>query len=268
MPLLHLVVLAALQGLAEALPVSRSGHVVAARLWLEPGGSARSLEAVLCLGTALGLLFAARRRLVPALGEGVRAVARPSLFRESKPARDALVIAISTGISLAISALALPRVEAIGDAPTATGFGLVVTGLALASTRLAPRPHLDSPPLFGAALVGVAHGIAVFPGASRVGAAITVLLWIGVRPGAAVDLALTLTAPLLAASFLQASTRGGLDAGVVIAGVILAAITAVLGGALLRSLASARRAHSLAFWVIPLGLAMLAYARALPHPSS
>ena len=70
-----LAVLAALQGATEALPVSRSGHLVVARLWLDAGPSGAAFEAILHVGTALGLVVVARRRLLGALGEGVRAVA-------------------------------------------------------------------------------------------------------------------------------------------------------------------------------------------------
>src|SRR4051812_8590688 len=62
------VLLALLQGVTEALPVSRSGHGLVARLWLD-GSAAGGLEAVLHLATALGLAVVVRGRLAGALGE-------------------------------------------------------------------------------------------------------------------------------------------------------------------------------------------------------
>src|SRR5262245_50745299 len=140
MPLLQVVVLAALQGLAEALPISRSGLNAVARLWIEPAGGAARLEALLHLGTALALGFACRRRLFGVLGEGVRAIARPSLFRASPGARDAALLTLGCLISLAVTPIASPFVESFEAAPTAAGLGLIMTGLALSSTLLAPRP--------------------------------------------------------------------------------------------------------------------------------
>lgn len=66
MPLLHLVVLAVLQGAAEALPISASGHAAAARLWLAPGAAGPGLEAVLDLATALALGIASAVSLATA----------------------------------------------------------------------------------------------------------------------------------------------------------------------------------------------------------
>jgi undecaprenyl-diphosphatase len=280
MPLFHVAVLAALQGLTEALPVSRSGHEIVARLWLDAGPSAPALETVLHLGTALGLVVAARRRLFAAFGEGVRAVTRPALFTESPEAWDAAVIVVAAVVSLVTNALTAPRVEMWSDSPTATGVGLLVSGLALASLALAPRAsgrprrqatgdvRAAGPSLSGAFLVGMAHGLAVFPGASRVGAAIVLLLWMGVRPARALDLAYLLTVPTLLVAFARgADARHSLETGTVILGLVLAFVMAMLGSEALRSLVERQQLARLALWTIPLGLAMLAYAHALPLPS-
>ncbi len=283
-PLFHLAVLAALQGLTEALPVSRSGHEVVARLWLDQGAQAAALEAVLHLGTALALAFAARRRLFAALGDGVRAVSRPTLFRGSPSAHDAAVLVVGTVTSLTAGAIVAPHVEMWSESPTATGMGLCLTGLALASTALVPRPsgplrlrtgvavgarnEAPGPSLAGAVMVGLAVGLAAFPGGSRVGAALTLLLWLGVKPGRAVDLSLLLTVPPLLVAFGRgAGHRPGLPAGSVALGLLLAFVGAAFAGEVVRGLAERRRLGTLALWTIPLGLALLAYARALPLPS-
>lgn len=282
MPLLDVAVLAALQGLTEALPVSRSGHAVVARLWLEPGPRAAALEAVLHLGTAAALVLVARRRLLGALGDGVRAVSRPTLFQGSSAANDAVVIVVGTVVSLIAGSLIAPRVEMWSESPTATGVGLCVTGLALASTLLIPRPsgplrlrgaagprgEAPGPSLAGSVLVGMAVGLAAFPGASRVGAALTLLLWMGVKPGRAVDLAFLVSAPTLVLAFARgAGQPAALPGGTITLGLVLAFVGAALASEILRALAERRRLAALALWTIPLGLATLAYARALPLPS-
>jgi undecaprenyl-diphosphatase len=283
MPLLCIVVLAAVQGLSEALPISRSGHGAVARLWLEPGSGAVALEAILHLATALALGAASHRRLFNALGEGVRAISRPALFRASPGARDAALLTVGIVVSVTVTHFVMPLVEFWGDAPSATGIGLTVTGLALASTLLAPRPEAlpdrialqregpEPPSALGMVLVGLAHGLAIFPGASRVGAALVLLIWLGVRPARAIDLAFLLTLPSLLLAFLQwMSDRSGslgLDAPSVIVALGLAAVSATLATTALRALLDQRRLGALALWIIPLGLAMIAYARALLHPT-
>jgi undecaprenyl-diphosphatase len=273
MPLFHVALLAALRGLTEALPVSCSGHQVVAGIWLDEGAPAAALESVLALGAALGLLAVARRRLAGALGEGVRAVSRPTLFRGSSAAQDAAVLATGTVVSLITGALVTPSVEMWSASPTATGVGLCVTGLALASTAMIPRGgaplRAAGPSLVGGVIVGVALGLAIFPGASRVGAALTLLLWMGLKPDRAVDLAYLLAVPALLIAFARGvgGDATGLHAGTVALGLVLTFVGVAVASEVLRSLAARRRVGVLALWTIPLGLAMLAYARALPLPS-
>ncbi|MFT3766326.1 MAG: undecaprenyl-diphosphate phosphatase [Minicystis sp.] len=271
MPLFHVAVLAVLAGVTEALAVSPSGHGVVARLWLDPGAVPAKIEAFIALGAALGLLLAARRRFAGAIGEGVRAVARPALFGASLPAQDALTLLVGSTVSVLVSYVTLPRVSMWMASPTATGLGLCASGLALASTGLVARVAGPDGPmsqrrasLSGAVIVGVAHGLAVFPGASRVGAALTVLLWIGVRPTRAVDLATLLTVPALLGTFLRGA-HAGVGTATIALTISLAFLGALVAGEVLRGLAFRRRVGVLALWTIPLGLAMLAYARALPH---
>jgi undecaprenyl-diphosphatase len=110
----------------------------------------------------------------------------------------------------------------------------------------------------------VAHGLAVLPGASRVGAALVVLIWIGMRPSRAVELSFLLTVPSLIVAFARGA-RGGLDPTVTAVAIAVAFLAAIVAAGVLRGMLERRRLSTLALWTIPLGLAMLAYARALPH---
>lgn len=279
MPLPQVVILAALQGLAEALPISSPAHGAVARLWMEMGAPSPVLAAVLQLGAALGLMVAARRRLLAVL----RAFAHPEHFGTSPDARDAAVLTLGVGVSLTVSLLVSPRVELWGEPPAATGLGLLLTGLGLASTALArglpegparraPAAPPTAPSLPAAALVGLIHGLAIFPGASRVGAALVLLLWLGVRPARAIDLAFLLSVPTLLLRVVQGLGRGGaggaLDNGTLASGLLFAFLAALLAAALLHRLGERRRVGALALWLVPLGLALLAYARALPGPGA
>ena len=202
-----LAALAGLQGLAESLPISASGHGVLARLWVgvEPGDT--PLDAVLQLGTLVALALVVRNRLRAAASETVRAIARPQLFRTSPAAQDGAALAAGALASLTTSMATARFVTGWGEAPFAVGLGLLLTAVALASTAAAPRGRLETPSLAAALVVGVAHGLALMPGASRVGAALTLLLWLGVRPSRAVDFAFAITLPGLALTAASGITR-------------------------------------------------------------
>lgn len=270
MRLLDTVLLSALEGLTQVLPLSRSGHEAVAGLWLEQGRSVTALMGLLQIGTAAAIAVVTRRRLTAAMSEGVRGIARPTLFRTSPAAHDAAILVVASLASLITAALAQPYMDMWAGAPVAVGFGLLVTGFGVASTVLAPKPHAEAPSLASALVVGIAHGLAVFPGASSVGAALTLLVWLGVKPGRAIDLALLITLPTLLASFGQAlvglrhSAETGLDTGTIAVGLTIAFVSAAMAVRALRGLMVRRRIGALALWIIPLGLATIAYARALP----
>ncbi len=264
MPLGFVVIFAALQGLAEGLGVSASGHAAALAVWITPSSGARSLAAFLDAGTAVALLFATRRRFVTALTGGFRAIARPALFGTA--ARDAAVL-VTAVIASVVAGLALaPDPEAWHGAPLMTGLGLLAGSLALASTEFAPKPHRDMPTIAGAWLAGAAHGLAMFPGASRIGAILVVLVWMGIHAERAVEIAALVTVPSLLISAARGA-RGAtaLGAGTLAAGLVIALVAALAGNAMVRALAAKRRVSALALWLFPLGLAMVAYARALPR---
>ncbi|XXX76912.1 undecaprenyl-diphosphate phosphatase [Sorangium sp. So ce134] len=273
MGLVDVAVLAAVDGAAQALPISASGHAAAARLWLRAADGDGWALAAQALAAAAALAVAARQRLLRALGEGARALARPSLFRASPPARDAALLALGAAASLIVATALRPYIALWGQAPLAVGLGLLATGAALASTAIAPRRDgrgaTDAPSLAGMLAAGAAHGVAALPGGSRVGAALVLLLWLGVRPARAVELALALSIPALVASGLaEARALGGPPPGAAAAlGLLIAFLSALAAAAALRALAERRRTGALALWVVPLGLAMVAYAHALPGPT-
>jgi undecaprenyl-diphosphatase len=270
--LADVVVLAAVQGAAEVLPVSGTGHGAAARMWLGPDQEALAMAGALHLATAAAVVLATRQRLAAALGEGMRAIARPALLKQSPAARDGLLVAVGAAISLATAAALRTFVELWAEAPIALGLGLVVTGTALASTALAPQAtggtRAKAPSPLGMAAAGLAHGIGVAPGASRLGAALVVLLWLGVRPARALELALMMTAPALIAEGIRALGPPAGAADVLIAGLLVAFLSASLAASTLRFLVERRLTGALSLWVVPLGLATVAYARALPNFAS
>ncbi|WP_153824182.1 undecaprenyl-diphosphate phosphatase [Polyangium spumosum] len=268
LPLAEVVLLAGIQGLAEALPISRSGHGAALRLWLDPGPGGAMLESILHVATASALFVGARRLLVAAASEGLRAVARPSLLRSSPGARDAAVLVVAAGTSLLTRALVAPFVELWSGAPIAVGFGLVWTGLVVGTTSLAPVGRAEAPPLSLALLLGLVHGTGALPGGSDVGAALVIALWMGAKPDRALDLALALTGVTLLASFVAglrvAPAVPELGAAAIVLGLLTAFLGATVAIGLAKSLLEKHALARLVFWILPLGFATVSYGRSLP----
>lgn len=266
LPLHFVVLLAGIQGLSEALPISRSGHDAVAWIWLDPGSTGPHLENILHISTASALLFAARRRLVAAASAGLLAITRPTLFRSSAPAHDAAVIVIAAFMSLLARTFVNHYAEPWKSTPVAIGFGLLLTGLLLGTTSLIDKSRQDEPSIPLALVLGLGHGMATLPGGSDMAVALVLLAWMGTKNELALDLALILSAITLFATGFQA--LWGNASGVEISApmTVMALITAFLGTTVAirgtRYLLEKRALAFAACWTVPLGLATLAYARA------
>lgn len=264
---LHFVLLlAGIQGLSEALPISRSGHDAVAWIWLDPGPNGAHLEHCLHFATASALLFATRRRLFAAASAGLLAVTRPTLFRSSAPAHDAAVLVIAACTSFLARTLINDFAAPWKSTPVAIGFGLLFTGLLLGTTSLVDKERQDEPSIPFAVLLGLGQGMAALPGGSEMGAALVLLAWMGTKNELALDLAMILSAiPLLLDGF-QWFSQGmdGFELSLPL--LLMAMMTAFLGTTVAirgtRYLLEKRALALAACWTVPLGLATLAYARA------
>ncbi len=170
LPVWQAVVLGALHGPAELLPISSSGHVAVVP-WLAGWDHSRlddelrkSFEVALHTGTAAALLISLRREVSDAA-------------RGLNPRRIAMI-----GLSFAPPAFIGYRFERpieryLGTPPTvAAGLFLGAVAMALADRSPQERTHADA----GAAdalWLGVAQACSLFPGVSRNGATLAAARW-------------------------------------------------------------------------------------------
>ncbi len=166
MRLRHAVVLGLMQGPTEVLPVSSSAHLaLIPRLagWPEARLDAEarnSLEVALHGGAAAALLIALR-------GELARGV------RELNP-RTLAAATLALAPPALVGYLQEQRLDRRRTGPRALGAGLVLgaAAMAWADTRPGARTLEDAGPRDGLAL-GIAQALALLPGISRNGAALT-----------------------------------------------------------------------------------------------
>jgi undecaprenyl-diphosphatase len=199
--------------------------------------------------------------------EGTRALVRPHRFKRSPGARDALVMAVAMVPGIAI-VIGIHRL--IGGwhvSPTVIGLGFMATSAMLISTRWVRRGRDETPTLLGAFVMGVAQGFGALPGLSQAGAAVSVALWLGIRPDRAFELSVLTALPIgLGAAVLSARHAGGdiSDLAPAMVGGAFAAAFGVLGLLILRRATIRGRLSLFALWVFPVAVATLALARAWP----
>ncbi len=200
-PLLAILVLAAIQGLTEYLPVSSSGHLVLFRLLLGDGNGLpedASLEVWLHLGTLLAVLIFYRRRVAElfhgVLGRGDDVPFQRRLF-------GLLVLAsIPAGL---VGYFFEEPLQRLFSSPEPAGAALLLTGLILWASRSLPERFGTMRDLTVGAvvLIGMVQALAIAPGISRSGTTIVAgcALGLGIEAAAAFSFLLSIPAILGAA---------------------------------------------------------------------
>jgi undecaprenyl-diphosphatase len=266
--LLESVVLGAIQGLTEFLPISSDGHLALTEMLFNFSNKGLALNVMLHVGTLAATLVMLWSRVRPALFDGLAACVKPALFSTVPGARDALVVILAS-IPTALLGLGLRRsVERWTESPLAVGLGFLATSVVLIASRFAREGKDEQPGVVGALLVGLAQGLAVLPGLSRSASTITVALFLGVKPQRAFELSMLMSLPaVLGATLLEAPKAFGDSALLVPAavGAAVAFFVGLLALGLLRRIVMAGRFSWFAAWVVPVALATLAMAKAWPH---
>jgi undecaprenyl-diphosphatase len=213
------LLLGLVQGLTEFLPVSSSGHLVLAESLLGYQNPGVLVEAVVHLATVLVTLVYFRQRFVTlALG----------FWRDAAARRLVLMLLVAFVTTSAIGLVLERWIVAAFETPPVVAGMLLLTAAVLLSARLAPAAGGDDiSDIYQvswktALLVGVAQGLAVFPGLSRSGATIVAGLWGGLGRTAAAEFSFLLAVPTVLAASLYGLWREP-DLGAVAAGPLLLA---------------------------------------------
>lgn len=217
--------LSVLQGIAEFLPVSSSGHLVLAEHLLKLESPGMRLEVALHVGTMFSVLFFYRERVL-GLVKGVFSGCKESW-------QTAVNIAVSAIPAIVFYLLFHKKIDASFENPRAVGVALLFTGVLLLATRWLPRKD-GMVTLPRAVAIGIAQAIAVLPGVSRSGMTISTARVAGVAPEKAAEFSFLMSLPLIAGAALMdalhslSSTDAGqtgisfglLAAGAVVAGLV------------------------------------------------
>ncbi len=189
---LSIILLGALQGVTEFLPISSSGHLVIARDLLQLASPGILVEVVLHLGTLVSILIYFRRDLRQLLVGFFLAGEQGAASR-----REVALLAVATLPAVAAALTLADPVEDAFQNVTFTGGLLLVTALVLLSTRWVRVGATGRLSWRAAILVGAAQAAALFPGISRSGITIAAGLWLGLEPRQAARFSFLMAIPAL-----------------------------------------------------------------------
>ncbi len=253
------LVLGVIQGVTEWLPISSEGinTLVLVHFFQKPPGEAIRISIWLHTGTLMSALIYFRRDIV--------ALARhlPQYLRELGSSRmterSALItfLVISTLLTGVLGAPLLVLGLAQKAVPTGllmaiVGISLIITGLV---QKYAPRSSgtRTVTGIKDAILLGVVQAFSVFPGLSRSGLTVSVLLFRGYEARQAIRVSFLMSIPVVLSAVIGLSLIGGVSFNLAsVSGVVAAFLVGILTiSALLRI---ATRIH---FWKFCISLGVL-----------
>lgn len=194
--MLEVTILSVLQGIAEFLPISSSGHLVVVKEFLGLGDVGIRLDVFLHVGTLIAVVlfyFATLRSLaLNMISKGER---KEALSYVGK----ILLSAIPAG---AVGVFLNDFLSSLFSSPRMVGLALAFTSIVLISTRFFSSSKTSSVSFKSAFLMGLAQAVAIIPGVSRSGMTLSMAKALGVDSGKAAEFSFLMSIPPIAGAAL------------------------------------------------------------------
>jgi undecaprenyl-diphosphatase len=263
MTLLQAIILGAVQGVTEFLPISSTAHLILVPRffgWPEHG---IDFDLALHLGTLISLLVYFRAEWFQLLQGGLDFLRG----RRDKPnARLMMFIAAATIPGLVAGALLKDFVDSSLRQPKVIAAALIVLAIVLViAERIGVRQtKLDNITFTDAIAVGCAQALAIIPGVSRSGITMTAALFRGMTREAAARFSFLLSTPLIGAATSKGVFDGvrhgfgDISMTVAVAGIITSGLVGYISIAFLLRFLATRSMYVFVAYRIILGIVVLA----------
>lgn len=250
---IQVLILAIVQGIAEFLPISSSGHlvVISALFGMEEGST--ELNIILHFGTLLAIVLFYWKRIVALLSEDQRVIR---------------LLVIGTIPAVAVGVLLKYYYSWVIVNPLLAGFMLPVTGmmlLLLPKIRKGETDYQDMS-MLTAFLIGCAQAFAILPGISRSGSTIVIAAALGLKRQAAATFSFLLAIPvILGATVLEVKDMLESDTGsttpiwLLAVGAIVSFSVGLVALRWLVKWVEKGKLHWFAYWLIPFGFAIVVW---------
>jgi len=272
MTIIQSIILGAIQGLAEFLPISSSGHLALVAYFFGQADVPILFDILLHISTLAAVVIVFRAPLVELLGVLGRFIARKSRPEDG----DGLKMIVALLVGTAVTAVIGFAVKDLVDPNTfpesqrkwfyvIVSACLAVTGIVLlVSGRHVPKKTRSVPSVAQAAAVGLAQGFGVIPGISRSGSTIAASLFVGLDRKKAGEFSFLLSIPAILAAFMlelkDADTlSGSVSALPLVAGMLTAFLVGLVSLKFLLGLINRGRLGWFAAYLIPVGIALATY---------
>lgn len=221
MHIVDVTLLSVLQGIAEFLPISSSGHLVLGKHLLGMGDVGIRLDIFLHVGTLISIFafyFATIRRIVSQM--------------EWSYVMKVVVSAIPAGL---VGVLFKDDLETAFASPKMVGGALIFTGIVLTCTRFLPKGE-QGVSYLKAIWMGIAQAVAILPGVSRSGMTLAAARISKVEAEKSAEFSFLMSAPPIAGAALlellksmkASSAAEDISWGLTVYGCVLSAVIGYL----------------------------------------
>ena len=265
--LIKSIILGAIQGLTEFLPISSSGHIVIFKSFLNIETQGVIWEISLHFSTLLAIIgvfhkdiFMILKSVYPSFKKLISGESITNIFKNDIHTRLFFLIIIGTIPTVIIAFSFRSTFESLFNKPVAVGYMLLVTGTVLWFTKYSLRAdgNKNNLGILDALIVGVVQGLAITPGISRSGTTIAAATFRGVDRETAARFSFLLVIPaILGAMAMTAKDTITLKNGEIsflIIGSVVAAITGYISLRILIKIVTNGKLHIFSYYCWPVGL--------------
>ncbi len=251
------------QGIAEFLPISSSGHLVLGQylLGIDTAQAGITFEVFVHFGTVLSILTVYRRRVARLIGAALGAALHPSelgaRYRSDDEVRLAALILLTMIPTGLVYLLLGDWLEALFNNPRLVCAMLLVTGVLLLLTLLRRDPDGRLTPL-KALVIGIAQSVAMVPGISRSGSTICAALYQNVESEKAADFSFLMLLPVVLGATLikgleMLEQGGSAGAEALLIGTLAAYLSGIVAIKIVLDVVARGNLHYFAFYLFVVG---------------
>jgi undecaprenyl-diphosphatase len=258
MSIIKAIVLGVIQGIAEFLPVSSSGHLLVTRNLMDLGDVPVLFDILLHVATLIVVIFVFREKIYVLFRSLFRWMFRKSDKSDAGNLKTVILILVATFFT-GIIGVVINDLEFFQN-PRVVSIFFIVTALILWLTRyVKPRNEYSVPGPKEGVLLGIAQGFGVIPGISRSGITISAALLGGIDREKAGEISFIISIPaILGALLLEMKDGAQLMSEVSPAALIIGFVTTMIVGyfslILLMKLIKSGRFYLFSFYLLPLGI--------------
>lgn len=241
MTLVQGAILGLIQGLTEFLPISSSGHLVAAQKLMGLPTPPVSFDILIHVATLIAIIWW--------LHQGFPRLTRKTLW----------LVFIGSLPAGAVGWLIRPYADSLFDSTNLLGWGWLITGIWLLAARRRFR-GTNSLNWLSALVIGTAQALAILPSISRSGSTIATALLLGISPKEALTFSLLLAIPAIAGAQvldLNNLVNHGYGLTVSATGFSVALVSGIMSLKLIQRTLDTAKFHQFGWYCLILGIGII-----------